>query len=430
MKKIKEFIKKIMKRLNSESLQKYAELKKRIKELAEHLGYMHNDLYRLDRTIYNQNLFKKDFELLKQDKSKNKILVAGFFGALNTGDELMLEAMLNYLKDKPNVYVMLSNNENLIPKFNYDFKYIHYANNMYECEMIAEEFDTVIWAGGAHIDDNNYDREPLSFAKMYSAISINMIKNNKKVITYGFSSIKNLSNANYKKHLKYIIDNSLYFSVRDELSKKTVEDFCKPKASINVDDDLVFGLESLATVKKADKENNKIVMINIYSENNYNQIKMLVEQVLKETDKKYTIELLEFYNYHDNDKTYINRIIDELADERLKYVSLKVKSQELVNYLKDASLIVSMRYHGILLANILNVRTVAVLYDIHDHYYNKVTAMYDKYNFNMHKIKYSDISTNNYDEFQKILDTKESIVDCKAVFEKTKQKLETITKKI
>lgn len=94
-----------------------------------------------------------------ENTNKTKILITGFYGAENLGDELMLETLLNYFdehKSKISLTIMLANN------LDYDiFKYqginfIHYPKPKFDYNILANYYDIVFLAGGALIDDKAY----------------------------------------------------------------------------------------------------------------------------------------------------------------------------------------------------------------------------------------------------------------------------------
>ena len=93
------------------------------------------------------------------DKSP-KVLLVGFYGAVNLGDELMLQKLyrdLNVIKN--DIYVMMCDNENL-DAFRYPgMNIIHYPKTKFDFNHLADIFDSVIFGGGAILDDSGYLQE-------------------------------------------------------------------------------------------------------------------------------------------------------------------------------------------------------------------------------------------------------------------------------
>lgn len=394
--------------------------------------------------LYNKKIendekkFYSDIERIRHDNVERRILIAGFYGAFNTGDELMLNAILSNIHNTDRVYVMLSNNENLIPSFYYkNIKNIIYPLTTSCCSMIVDLFDVIIWAGGAHLDDNEFgfNKYPLSFASMYTYISIDMIQKGKKVYSYGLSSNKSLSNEIYREYLNHIINNCAYFSVRDKNSEKTVREFCGIKGDINIDHDLIL-TDSFFDYNNEFKRNDhlkRITLINIYNEETYKQIKTLIINLNSILGKDYEIHLLSFYDYCQNDEKYIMRLKNELPEIPIKYRKNIISIADLSEYLTKSDFVIAMRYHGILLSNILGIKTLAIMFNSHLHYYNKVHGIYQSYNLPEYMISLedtadADILKNEIELLKK--DENESTIDVKKIHEDAVKSLNDVLKDI
>lgn len=385
-------------------LSKTSNLNERINNINNLNNNIMNINFEIKKMIVDSNNFNLDIENVIKDKSQNKILIAGFYGALNTGDELMLFSLLNKIKSK-NVYIMLSNNEGLIPKYQYgNIKFVRYPVSTADCEKIVSLFDVIIWGGGAHIDDTNFciGNYPISFAEMYTYINTSMINMHKKVISLSLSTNKNLDNRQYLVYLKYIIDNSYYFSLRDENSINSVKKAIELDKPINFDHDLIFLNDSIFPKTKTKKNSKKVItFINIYNDELYEINKAIIKKVYEIFGEECEIRLLEFYNYRDNDYRYIKNIQRDLAYNNIKFYPIITDIDKLSDFLLQSDLVISERYHGILLANILGLDTISVLYCNHPHYYNKVMGLYDFYKFSANIITIND--DNFINDFENIL---------------------------
>lgn len=389
-----------------------------IKSLLEHLieEYSKNKslLEHLIEEDSKNKYFNYEFQKVKNNKISNKILICGFFGAFNTGDELMLNAVLKRFSNKENIWIMISDNETIIPSFRYPgYNFVHYFSSVTECELYSDFFDTVIWAGGAHIDDNNFSigNGSFTFAEMYCSLSLAMINKGKKVISYGLSSNYKLSNKKYRKYLKYIIENSKYFSVRDILSKQVVTDFCHPEKEISIDHDLVIADRTLASFINREKvKSNIITIIFIYDEKNFDVLKKIVNVVNSKYNSNCQIRLLSFYDYHEYDCKKIEKIMNELQLNNIVCQEPIIDIDKLCKYLSESDTVIAMRYHAHLLSNILGINTITILYDQHDHYPNKMLATYKMYNFPEKIIYLSDLSNENgFAKFNELLNTESNI---------------------
>lgn len=332
-----------------------------------------------------------------------KILIAGYYGALNCGDELMLQTIIKYLEkkdNKVNFYIMLYKNENLFPCDLYpNIKYIYYPETIEDFELISDNFDAVFFGGGAHIDDRycDFTKYGFSFPIIHTKLSKLFIQKNKKVITFGFSSNNFLSNENYINDLKYIVNNS-WFSVRDSYSEALLYKYniCK---KINVVNDIVLADYDLMNAKIIkNSKDNKILLILIYNEETYNKNVNLIKYLLS---KKIEVHLLPFYQYNNNDHNYIDKIVKEIKNENLYLYNYPYNMKNLIKLILKFNKIISCRYHSTLISLILNRDVLSLTYDIHPHYINKIEGIYKKYNIKKEEILFSELENkkNKIDEW-------------------------------
>ena len=190
------------------------ENEKRKEELQSLNNSFENDKQIIQNQINNVvEELKKGFsytnvELLniKYDQALKNILIIGFFGAPNLGDELMLETLLDYFSDIPNkkVTVLLADNpEYSIDKYK-DIRFIHYPKSLYDFNIMAEQFDYIIFGGGAIIDDRHYNEEKsyqYDLGTMLIKLSIRAIAFNKKVVCIALSASENIENREYLEKL-------------------------------------------------------------------------------------------------------------------------------------------------------------------------------------------------------------------------------------
>ena len=108
--------------------------------------------------IINKKLLYVNPELFSMSKNTQKIniLLCGFYGAPNLGDELMLQTLLSHLNNKNyNITIMVANNinYNICNMFDKDVHFLHMPQNIYDLNIIADNFDVLLFGGGSLIDD-------------------------------------------------------------------------------------------------------------------------------------------------------------------------------------------------------------------------------------------------------------------------------------
>lgn len=99
----------------------------------------------------------KSLEILKEYE-KTRILLCGFYGVINYGDDLMMRGIIKAInQEKVDLTIMICGNEET------DFSAYPNVNVIYlpiqkiDIKLMANYYDGIIWGGGALIDDGNYN---------------------------------------------------------------------------------------------------------------------------------------------------------------------------------------------------------------------------------------------------------------------------------
>lgn len=373
---------------------------------------------------------------------KKKILIVGFYGAPNLGDELMLQTLLGYLQKYNNIAitVMLSNN----PDFNiftYEkINFIHYPKTRFDYDKLSSLFDIVIFGGGAHIDDNdynvqyNYKYQEMSMSTTLIELSKSMIDKNKKCYWVGLSSNNKLTNPDFIERLKYIVKHINGISLRDSLSLDVLKKVGVDASQIKVIDDIVFANKALS--KDVDFKNNKkyvfgliLIFDDVLVKNKNKLIVKYLINYLEKKQVKYKINLIPFYNYLEFDKNNLNKIAEELNNKNI-YVKDYVNNIDILRVLRENNYIISLRYHGSLLASALNIPLLTIVLNNHPHYTNKMEYLYKNYNLTNNTLNINEVNQEFLNKaFDKLLTTKYIEVD-KSVFINSQNELASIIDKI
>ena len=167
------------------------------------------------------------------NEKKHKVLICGFFGAKNLGDELMLQTMMREINKVGNfrITVMLCDNPEIDITQYEKCEFIHYPTNVMDYNKLAIEYDSLIFSGGALLDDIDYEsKNEITLGKILVNLSMRFIAFEKRVMLYGLSTNSEFKNKEFIEKLNYIVNNSTYFSLRDINSLEVLK-----KSKINVE---------------------------------------------------------------------------------------------------------------------------------------------------------------------------------------------------
>lgn len=430
MKKIKDLFKKI-----DDNYSNIVELNKKINKieidfnninekcdlLTKKVDLLENEIYNFNQNfniminfIKEQNKYS-NLEMLTLDNNvkKKRVLLMGFYGAPNLGDELMLEVIVSKLKKINNIdlTVMLSENREFDITNYPSLKIIHYPKSILDINILANYFDTVIVGGGALLDDNdyNYYNNHLTLSNSLINICYRMIQFNKQTILYGLSTSNTFSNEEYLAKLDYIFKNCTYISLRDTNSLKVLKKYKIDVSKVKIVDDLVF----CCNYKDFEHKNiNELcIAINyICTEDSYSTVKNNLKQIincLNKNNKKYKIILLPFYLYCNNDIFYYEKLMNEFNNVNITIAKYENSFKNICEILKNVDCAISMRYHGTLLFNLFGIPNINILYDSHGHYYNKIKYLYDNYKFEKNQVLFSNLINDNFiNIFNKLINEK------------------------
>lgn len=360
-------------------------MNRQIEELGEKQEKTESDLLsvvsRLEDEWKNVTQYVNPEYLMLPDTGRTRYLLAGFYGAVNLGDELMLQKLYQDLNPvKNDVYVLMCDNAGL-DVFRYPgVNIIHYPKNKFDFNFLASRFDCVIFGGGAIIDDAKYslsDSYKYDLGKIFIELSSAFIGRGKRVYSLGLSTNDSLADARYTARLKSIIDNSAYFSVRDKYSAAVLQDIAGHQ--IRQINDIVLTYESPEVPAIAGKKY-RIGIIWICNDDLKGLLYELLEHILSRYDMDNTeVRFIPFYNYCDCDPAFYHAVCRKIGNESFTAADMPGSFSEAYREICQCDLVITMRYHGALLGLKGERRTLSLLYSQHKHYYNKMQDLYEKF---------------------------------------------------
>lgn len=348
---------------------------------------------------------------------KKKILVCGYYGARNCGDELMLQAILkNVDTDKYDVTILLSVNHSLDSSYYYPYHVLHYPKKVDDCRYLAENYDAIVWGGGAVLDDSYYEYRGVNndLAYILFTITLLMLRMQKEAYIFGVSANRTLQNKKAIQDLQYIVNNATYFSLRDTNSKSTLESAGIVTSNIDIIDDLALSLD-FSNSSQSNKNGTTINIGAVLMSTTRDDpgISTIIKNIaLAGRDyyksKRIHLRLIPFFDqYHFDNELYSNAI-KNIDDASMDGITITIEEQDfspatISRVFSECDIIVSMRYHATLIAGgVLNRKVLSINQgNTHRHYYNKQKYIKDKYVKNLIEIPYED--SLNYEKLAKKL---------------------------
>ena len=378
-------------------LLKINDLEAKNRELFEQIFRLNIQLDKLNQSVATRlDYLSPEYQRFQPRQTEGKkILLCGYYGAQNCGDELMLQACLQLLEaasadKKPNITILLYNNYDFDPS-SYEYPTIHYPKNPADFAFLADTFDAIVWGGGAVIDDNyNYfNGNATNLTYILIQTSKLMLQQNKEVFIAGVSTNSQIKDAQTISDLNAIFSRTKFVTLRDENSLKTLRDAGVNCEHISLVDDLALALDYKREGQVGNDHVFHLGFTLMPFESNLQEIKNIIDksiqgvnQQLKANGKKLKIHFISFYNENNNDCRLYQKIAKDLGLSSSNYVieDLRFDPDHVATSLGQLDLLVTMRYHSALIASVLGVRTLCLNYGKnHAHYQNKISYIQQHY---------------------------------------------------
>ena len=279
----------------------------------------------------------------------SKIIVSGYYGFDNFGDEAILYVLVNNLKNMGADITVISRNPRKTSQI-HNVKSI-YTHNLFGIVSSINKSDVVISGGGSLLQDVTSLRS-LFYYLFIIFLGILLCK---KVIIFA-QGIGPINNKLAKKITKNLLKRVSLITVRDERSKKLLSDWGIKTESVN---DPVWGINLKSSVPKE-----RIgIQLREWKYMSDEFFLNLVRKIANDfADKEICI-----YSFQDKqDKDICLRFENYLHLENPKvktkvFCDLSVK--DIIENMKDLEYLIAMRYHAVMLGVKYGIKTLAINYD-------------------------------------------------------------------
>ena len=312
-----------------------------------------------------------------------KIVLSGYFGFDNLGDEAILYSMVKGIGAIPDVEIVAlsSNPEKTAAKFN-----IKAVDRMKMSAVLREirNCDLFISGGGSLLQDVTSKR-----SLIYYLTLLKIAKFFKKKVMIYSQGIGPVNDAKNRAHLTKVFKKLDEINVRDNESKQELIDMgVKNKVSVTADTVFLLDQPEQETGKRiltaldgfcfveaeanlglehkaeADKVFTVGISIRPWKELNHKiveEIKKTIEQ-LKITYPKARFVLLPFH--HPGDLTLSHQLYNAIEDkENIYLIEAHLNEREMLSVIGHMDVMLSMRLHGLIFAVVAGAYPIGISYD-------------------------------------------------------------------
>ena len=296
------------------------------------------------------------------------ILLSGYYGFGNFGDELILKNIaLLFEKKKFGIYAVSGNvefsksihkNINFIDRGDYE-----------KITKIVNDSDCVILGGGGLIQDHykvkisNLFKNPEIGITSYVNIPL-LGKIYAKPALFIFQGVGPLFSKDAYHFTRFAFSLANFISVRDKGSETILKSLGFHNVNLSADPTLLFPLK-LDALEKKEKPSIGISVRQWIYKNVEDKIIKAISDFLKELGKSYNIYFLSFQDYdeYDADSNIFQRIFERVGYEYdvIKFQDLSLDGFE--KFIANLDYMIGMRLHSIVVSAKYNIPFISLSYD-------------------------------------------------------------------
>ena len=308
---------------------------------------------------------------MKKSKTIAKIMISGYYGFNNTGDEAILTSMVRAFKEKiPQIKIVTLSKNPLQTSRSYDINSINRLN-LIKILICLRDTNLFISGGGGLLQDSTgkgwstlYYLGLIFIARMFSVPIM--------IYAQGIGPINKQVN---KRLIKWILNKVDLITVRDSSSKELLENLGVVSSSIHVNSDAAFLLKKRQAFDVINKyphikeimcsDNYSTIGISVRDCNKVNKdLKGVFAKLADDLIERFKVKIV-FLPFKFNEDIYISEEIISLMKNKtqIKILKDKLEPEELLSILSHLSLMVGVRLHSIIFSTIANIPFIAINYD-------------------------------------------------------------------
>lgn len=306
---------------------------------------------------------------MEKSKTITKIMISGYYGFNNTGDEAILKSMVGAFKEKiPQIKITVLSQSPLQTSQSYQVKAINRLH-LIDIMRCLRDTNLFISGGGGLLQDSTGK----GWSILYYLGLILAAKTVKVPVMIYAQGIGPVNKQINKKLIKWILNKVDLITVRDKPSKELLENLGVVKPSIYVNSDPVFLLKKKNINNIIDRhpliqqlinsDNRPLIGVSVreYKGNGLDS-KSIFAQAVDYLVENYQAKII-FLPFKFDEDVYSSEEILSLMKNKAEVLKIKLEPEELLSVLSRLSLLVGVRLHSIIFSSIANIPFVAFNYD-------------------------------------------------------------------
>ncbi|MDD4601534.1 MAG: polysaccharide pyruvyl transferase CsaB [Negativicutes bacterium] len=292
------------------------------------------------------------------------IVISGYYGFANAGDEAMLTAMIEVLTDlDPNMKITVISGNPADTSARHGVKSV-YRLNYPEIVRALAKTDLLISGGGSLLQDVTSDRS------LYYYLSIMMIakKLGKPVMLYaqGIGPVRGSMARGAMRYIGNMVD---LITVRDEGSRDELKRLAVTKPPVHVTADPVVAMHPVdkqigrSILRKHDVGGGApLVGISVREWKDWSHYKQVLGQVADQIITEYGARIVYLPMQWPEDLTAATKIASR-SKLPATVLTSKYTTSELLSLIGNFDMLISVRLHALIFASVMHVPMIGLSYD-------------------------------------------------------------------
>ncbi len=349
-----------------------------------------------------------------------KILLSGYYGFNNLGDEAILEAIISNLKKEiKDTKITVLSAKPQITKEKYGVDSVN-RRSILKIINAIKNCDLLISGGGSLLQDITSKRS----IHYYLGIIVMGLLMGKKIMIYsqGIGPINKKSNRIIT---KFLLNRVEYITVRDEESKKDLLDMGVKDSKIEVTADPVITINKSGKEKGIDilkkhngaLEGNPIIGISFRGKNYNIKMKKLLIDVVESLRSELKAEVV-FIPFHYNEDMELMEDLEQELRNKAIFIKDRYDIKEILSVVENLDLLVGVRLHSLIFSAVAGVPMIGISYD-------------PKIDYFMETMGLQSLCTIDEMTKDKVIDSIKDVLDNKDIYDtKINQKVKMLRTKI
>ena len=298
-------------------------------------------------------------------KDKDRILISGYYGFDNSGDDAILRAMVKDIKDNSdNVEITVLSNKPDYTEKAYGIKAIN-RFNIREARKAIREADLFISGGGSLLQDVTSTRSILYYLAL-----MNYAKRKKKPVMVYANGIGPINKKFNRILTRRVLNKVDLITLRDEDSKVFLDDLGVVNKNIVVTADPVF------TMQPSDKNRiseifqsegipreKPLIGVAIRSwKNAPNLVDDISKAIVKILDE-YDVNIILIPMHYPEDLDISMSVLKNVSRDGLYILKEQYSVEDIMGIINELELIIAMRLHSLIYATTQGTPMIGLIYD-------------------------------------------------------------------